>query len=126
MGSGRRAGVTWPQLGRRYRARAVQKRRRRTRWYRAARHESSCGRGVDIHCCLIGYPRAVTKRLIEVDDDKLAQVRAVLGTSTLKATVDAALDEVLALDQRRRALLAEHDGTDDLLADPTRRQAAWR
>lgn len=68
----------------------------------------------------------MTKRLIEVDDDKLAQVRAVLGTSTLKATVDAALDEVLALDQRRRALLAEHGGTDDLLADPTRRQAAWR
>ena len=68
----------------------------------------------------------MTKRLIEVDDDKLAQVRELFGTSTLKATVDAALDEVLALDRRRRALLAEHGVTDDLLADPTRRQAAWR
>ncbi len=68
----------------------------------------------------------MTKRLIEVDDDKLAQARALLGTSTLKATVDAALDELLALDRRRRALLAEHGITDDLLADPSRRQAAWR
>jgi Arc/MetJ family transcription regulator len=68
----------------------------------------------------------MTKRLIEVDDDKLAEARELLGTSTLKATVDAALDEVLALDRRRRALLAEHGVTDDLMANPTRRQAAWR
>lgn len=67
----------------------------------------------------------MTKRLIEVDDDKLAQVRSLLGTTTLKSTVDAALDEVLALDRRRKALLTEH-GHEDPLADPTRRQAAWR
>lgn len=67
----------------------------------------------------------VTKRLIEVDDQKLARVQALLGTTTLKSTVDTALDEILALDQRRRALLAEH-GHEDLLADPDRRQAAWR
>ena len=75
---------------------------------------------------MIRYPGHMTKRLIEVDDDKLAQVRELLCTSTLKATVDAALDEVLALDRRQRALLDEHGVTDDLLADPTRRQAAWR
>lgn len=67
----------------------------------------------------------MTKRLIEVDDDKLARVRELLGTTTLRSTVQAALDEVLALDQRRRALLAEQ-GHDDPLADPDRRQAAWR
>ena len=67
----------------------------------------------------------MTKRLIEVDDDKLARVRELLGTTTLKSTVDSALDEVLALDQRRRALLAEHR-QEDPLADPDRRQAAWR
>ena len=67
----------------------------------------------------------MTKRLIDVDDEKLARVRALLATTTLKSTVDAALDEVLALDQRRKALLAEH-GLEDPLADPTRRQAAWR
>lgn len=78
----------------------------------------------DIHLAQMRYPEDVTKRLIEVDDDKLAEVRSLLGTRTMKATVDAALDEVLALDRRRRALLAER-GLGDSLADPARRQAAW-
>ncbi len=64
----------------------------------------------------------MTKRLIDVDDDKLDAVRALLGTRTLKATVDEAFDEVLALDQRRRTLLAER-GAD--LGDPNARRAAW-
>ena len=49
----------------------------------------------------------MTKRLIDVDDDKLDAVRALLGTRTLKATVDEAFNEVLALEQRRRSLLAK-------------------
>jgi Arc/MetJ family transcription regulator len=67
----------------------------------------------------------VTKRLIEVDDDKLNAVRELLGTRTLKATVDAALDEILALDRRRRALLAERGVDVESLADPAKRRAAW-
>jgi len=67
----------------------------------------------------------VTKRLIDVDDDKLAAVRALLGTRTLKATVDEALSEVLALDQRRRTLLAERGVDEAMLADPPARRAAW-
>jgi Arc/MetJ family transcription regulator len=67
----------------------------------------------------------VTKRLIEVDDDKLAAVRALLGTRTLKATVDEALSEVLALDQRRRALLVERGVNEAMLRDPEARRAAW-
>ena len=67
----------------------------------------------------------MTKRLIEVDDDKLTAVRALLGTRTLKATVDQAFDEVLALDQRRRALMAERGVDEALLADPEARRAAW-
>lgn len=68
----------------------------------------------------------VTKRLIEVDDDKLDEVRTLLGTRTLKATVDAALDEVLALERRRRALLVERGVDASGLTDPAARQAAWR
>ena len=68
----------------------------------------------------------MTKRLIEVDDAKLDEVRALLGTRTLKATVGAALDEVLALDRRRRALLAERGVDTSEMADPSARQAAWR
>jgi len=68
----------------------------------------------------------MTKRLIDIDDDKLDEVRALLGTRTLKATVAAALDEVLALDRRRRALLAERGVAESEMADPQARQAAWR
>ena len=68
----------------------------------------------------------MTKRLIEVNDAKLNEVRAMLGTHTLRATVDAALDEVLALDRRRRALLAERGISPTELADPEARRAAWR
>ncbi|HVL05203.1 MAG TPA: hypothetical protein VM388_04405 [Acidimicrobiales bacterium] len=67
----------------------------------------------------------MTKRLIEVDDAKLDAVRALLGTRTLKATVDEAFDEVLALDQRRQGLLAERGVDADLLTDPASRRDAW-
>ena len=68
----------------------------------------------------------MTKRLIEVDDDKLATVRDLLGTRTLKDTVASAFDEVIALDRRRRALLADRGAAQEELADPAQRQAAWR
>jgi Arc/MetJ family transcription regulator len=67
----------------------------------------------------------VTKRLIEVDDDKLESVRELLGTRTLKATVDGAFDEVLALAKRRKALLAQRGAGESTLADPETRRAAW-
>lgn len=73
----------------------------------------------------IGYPAGMTKRLIDVDDDKLEAVKTLLGTTTLKATVNDALDEVLALDQRRKDLLAERGVDVSELADPDIRRAAW-
>jgi len=67
----------------------------------------------------------MTKRLIEVDDDKLAAVRALLGARTLKQTVDEAFDEILALERRRQALLADRSADEALLSDPKARRAAW-
>ncbi|MDQ6725583.1 MAG: DUF2191 domain-containing protein [Actinomycetota bacterium] len=67
----------------------------------------------------------MTRRHIDIDDDRLDIVRVLLGTPTLKATIDAALTEVLALDQRRRSLLAERGVEVDALADPDARRAAW-
>jgi len=39
-----------------------------------------------------------------IDRAKAGKVRKVLGTKTLAATVDAAFDEVLKLDARRRLM----------------------
>lgn len=80
---------------------------------------------MDIHNTTLRYPQSVTKRLIDVDDDKLEAVRSLLGSRTLKATVDDAFNEVLALAQRRRALLAERGVEFDALADPAARAEAW-
>ncbi|UQX11743.1 type II toxin-antitoxin system VapB family antitoxin [Candidatus Mycobacterium methanotrophicum] len=68
----------------------------------------------------------MTKRLIDVDDDKLDQVRLLLGTSTAKATVNEALAEVLALAARREALLQPEvvAGSAELGVDE-RRRSAW-
>ena len=67
----------------------------------------------------------MTKRLVDVDDAKLAAVREALGTMTLKASIDSALDEVLGLVARRQALLAEREAASSELADPEARRAAW-
>lgn len=66
----------------------------------------------------------VTKRLIDVDDAKVGAAKELLGTTTLKATIDGALDELIALDARRRALLALHEYPAELANDEARR-AAW-
>lgn len=63
--------------------------------------------------------------MIDVDDGKLEAVKALLGTATLKATVNAALEEVLALEERRQALLAERGVDLSELADPDARREAW-
>lgn len=67
----------------------------------------------------------MTKRLVDLDDQKLEAVRRLLGTQTLKATVAGALDEVLALDLRRKELLAKRGVAPVALADPDERRAAW-
>ena len=68
----------------------------------------------------------MTKRLVDVDDELLAQATDVLGTPTTKATVNAALAEVVRarLRQRHADRLARMEGLDldegDVMA------GAWR
>ena len=51
------------------------------------------------------------KTSLVIDRAKLAEARKILGTHTIAATVDAALDEVIALAARRRLLdRIERDG----------------
>jgi Arc/MetJ family transcription regulator len=44
------------------------------------------------------------KTSLVIDREKVAEVKKILGTKTLAETVDAALDEVIALDARRRLM----------------------
>lgn len=66
------------------------------------------------------------KTSVDVDDLLLEQVRDVLGTSSIKDTIDHALREVLRAEARRREIraLAAMEGLD--LADETVMAKAWR
>ncbi|CAN5530734.1 hypothetical protein BH20ACT2_BH20ACT2_22340 [soil metagenome] len=66
------------------------------------------------------------KTSFELDFAKVGEAKRLLGTSTLTDTIDAALDEVIALEQRRQLvdLLFAEDGYD--LDDPEVMSGAWR
>jgi Arc/MetJ family transcription regulator len=44
------------------------------------------------------------KTSMVIDREKLAEAQKILGTKTVASTVDAALDEVISLEARRRLL----------------------
>jgi len=66
------------------------------------------------------------KTSFEIDTEKVAAAREVLGTKTLTDTVDAALSEVVKLRQRRALLeLLSTPGVLEL-DDPDVMSGAWR
>lgn len=68
----------------------------------------------------------MTKKLIDIDEDRLDRAGEVLGAATMKETVNQALAEVIALAQRRAHArrLAVMDGLD--LDDDAVMSEAWR
>ena len=46
----------------------------------------------------------MAKTSLDIDHEKVDRARHILGTRTLAATVDAALDEVINLQARRRLM----------------------
>ncbi len=66
------------------------------------------------------------KTTLVLDHAKVRRVRKMLGTKGIRDTVDRALDEVLALDARRRLIekLRNMEGID--LDDPDVMAGAWR
>ena len=68
----------------------------------------------------------MTKRLVDIDDDLLAEARVLTGAATMKEAVNAALQQVIDSELRRRHLrrLESGDGTD--LADDGVMRDAWR
>ena len=47
----------------------------------------------------------MTKRLVDLDDDLLEEATEILGTSTMKETVNEALSEVRRAELRRQLVL---------------------
>lgn len=68
----------------------------------------------------------MTKRLVDIDDDLLIQAQKVTGASTMKATVNEALRELVMTELRRRHLcrLESGEGTD--LGDSETMRGAWQ
>lgn len=74
-------------------------------------------------CAFVAYTACMAKRLVEIDDVLLARARAVAGTDTIKATVEAALQSLVDRDIARDhiARLRSLDAIDvDHLADARR------
>jgi len=59
----------------------------------------------------------VTKRLVDIDDDLLAEVRVLTGAVTMKEAVNAALQQVIDTELRRRHLQRLEAGKGTDLAD---------
>jgi len=68
----------------------------------------------------------MTKRLVDIDDDLLAEARAIAGTATMKETVNVALRELVESELRRAHLRRLEAGTGTDLADDQIMQGAWR
>lgn len=68
----------------------------------------------------------MSKTTVDVNEEKVEAAKAVLGTRTLRDTIDRALDSVLALAARRRLIerLERMDGLE--LDDPEVMASAWR
>ena len=75
---------------------------------------------------LIGYTHGVTKRLVDIDDDLLAEARVLTGAATMKEAVNAALQRVIDSELRRRHLRRLESGAGTDLADDEVMRGAWR
>lgn len=69
---------------------------------------------------------AVTRTLIDTNDELLERARAILGTGTKKDTVNAALAQVVALDVRRQFLDDARRGDLADAVDERVMDQAWR
>lgn len=68
----------------------------------------------------------MSRTLIDIDDDLLRSAAETLGTGTKKATVNAALAEVVKAELRRRHLDHLTGGGLADLSDPEVMDRAWR
>ncbi len=78
-------------------------------------------------CYISGMATAAKRKTsFEVDFAKVQSAKEILGTRTLTETVDAALDEVIKLQQRRRLVEMLFTPGRLQLDDPDVMAGAWR
>lgn len=68
----------------------------------------------------------MTKRLIDIDDDILAEARAVTGGATMKETINIALRHIVETELRLRHVKRLQDLDSMDLADSDVMADAWR
>ena len=68
----------------------------------------------------------MTKRLVDIDDDLLTEARVLTGALTMKEAVNAALQQVIDTELRRRHLRRLESGSGLDLADDEVMRNAWR
>jgi Arc/MetJ family transcription regulator len=72
----------------------------------------------------------MTRTMIDIDEAALAQVTEILGTKTMKDTVNGALHEIVTTHARaaamERMLAKSRAGYYDEILDPAREAEAWR
>jgi len=68
----------------------------------------------------------MTKRLVDIDDELLAQAQRISGAKTMKATVNDALQQLIDTELRRRHLRRLESGKGSDLADKELMRGAWR
>ena len=68
----------------------------------------------------------MTKRLIDLDDELLADAQRELNTTGVSDTVRTALQQAAARSARARQVTWLHEGGLAAMADPARRDEVWR
>jgi Arc/MetJ family transcription regulator len=68
----------------------------------------------------------MTKRLIDLDDDLLADAQQELGTSGVSDTVRVALRQAASAAARGRQVAWLREGGLETMVDPDQRAAVWR
>lgn len=95
------------------------------RQWRAERKGRAAGLSEGTATAALGE-KTIRRTTIDLDEEKLTRVRQLLGTRTLRETVDRSFDEVLARSAREASIarLRKMDGLD--LDKPKVMATAWR
>ena len=68
----------------------------------------------------------MAKTSVDIDMDKLDKVREILGTESIRETIDAAFREVIRISAVRDLAALGETGAFDFLLEPAAEERMWR